>query len=298
MDLMDKKDFSMNGIIRFAGVFESLAEACKWGEMVSKSEFCPVNFKNKAPECVLAAQYGHEIGLKPLQALQGVQIINGKPSVYGDTMLALCMGSPNWEGMHEHFLTAEQLYTLHGIKVNFQGQAAVCEVKRKGEKLFVTYFSEDDALNAGLLNRSGPWKTYKRRMLQMRARGFGLRDKFADVLKGIISSEEAEDYLAASYEVVPEMTDSLEPINEPQVSIDKETGEILETKEEQPLLPTKEMIDEIASIIATLEVPNEQVLKWLSKMSVTYINDLSMENAGKLINFLKSKLKMKEKGNV
>ena len=51
-----------------------------------------------------------------------------------------------------------------------------------------------DANRAGLLNRSGPWKSYPDRMLKMRARGFALRDVFADALGGMISAEEANDY--------------------------------------------------------------------------------------------------------
>jgi hypothetical protein len=31
-------------------------------------------------------------------------------------------------------------------------------------------------------------------MMQMRARGFALRDAFPDVLKGMITAEEAQDY--------------------------------------------------------------------------------------------------------
>ena len=52
------------------------------------------------------------------------------------------------------------------------------------------------AQSANLLNRP-PWKSYPDRMLQMRARGFALRDAFADVIGGLITSEEAEDYPVA-----------------------------------------------------------------------------------------------------
>ncbi len=35
---------------------------------------------------------------------------------------------------------------------------------------------------------------YPKRMLQLRARGFALRDAFPDVLKGLVTAEEAQDY--------------------------------------------------------------------------------------------------------
>ena len=55
-------------------------------------------------------------------------------------------------------------------------------------------FSKEKAMNAKLWGKDGPWKTYPERMLKMRARGFALRDAFADRLKGIITAEEARDY--------------------------------------------------------------------------------------------------------
>ena len=36
---------------------------------------------------------------------------------------------------------------------------------------------------------------YPKRMMQMRARGFALRDAFPDVLRGLITSEEAQDFV-------------------------------------------------------------------------------------------------------
>jgi hypothetical protein len=67
-------------------------------------------------------------------------------------------------------------------------------VKRKGDaEELVSTFGLDDAKRAGLLGKQGPWQTSTKRMLKLRARGFALRDKFADVLAGLVSVEEALD---------------------------------------------------------------------------------------------------------
>lgn len=50
-----------------------------------------------------------------------------------------------------------------------------------------------DAKLAGLLSKSGTWKTYPQRMLQMRARSWCLRDQFADLLCGLGVYEEQQD---------------------------------------------------------------------------------------------------------
>jgi hypothetical protein len=54
-------------------------------------------------------------------------------------------------------------------------------------------FGYADAVRAELLSKD-TYKKYGDRMFQMRARSFCGRDQFADVLKGIISTEEASDY--------------------------------------------------------------------------------------------------------
>ncbi len=71
---------------------------------------------------------------------------------------------------------------------------AVCVAKRKGRKPVIAKFSVEDAKRAGLWGKQGPWQAYPKRMMQMRARGFALRDAFPDALKGLITVEEAQDF--------------------------------------------------------------------------------------------------------
>ena len=128
-------------------------------------------------------QWGAEIGLAPMQALQNIAVINGKPSVYGDAAMALVQASPHCEDIEEYF---EDEGTPNPV--------AVCVAKRKGRKPVVAKFSVEDAKRAGLWGKQGPWQAYPKRMMQMRARGFALRDAFPDALKGLITVEEAQDF--------------------------------------------------------------------------------------------------------
>ena len=54
-------------------------------------------------------------------------------------------------------------------------------------------FSKQDAINAGLWGGSDPWKKYPRRMLQMRARGWCLRDAVPHLLAGVYAEGELID---------------------------------------------------------------------------------------------------------
>ena len=132
---------------------------------------------------MLAIQAGAEIGLSPMQALQSIAVVNGRPSVYGDAALAVAKASPVCE------------YVTETIEGEGDAMVAVCEAKRRGyPSATVVRFSVADAKKASLWGKSGPWSSYPRRMLQMRARGFALRDAFPDVLKGLVTAEEAQDY--------------------------------------------------------------------------------------------------------
>jgi hypothetical protein len=171
--------------------------------IMSKSGFMPKGLTTTEAVFV-AVQMGLEVGLSPMQAVQNIAVINGRPTIWGDAQLALIQGSGQLEIFKEYF-------EGEWGKSNFK---AVCQVRRRGFDVVTSEFSMEDARVAGLLSKEGPWKTYPKRMLQMRARGFALRDTFADVLKGIKSTEEALDTPSydldmgitqeGKYEVLPE----------------------------------------------------------------------------------------------
>lgn len=161
----------------------TLTEAIQFSDMLSSSSMVPKAYQGKPQDILVCVQWGYEMGLAPMQALQNIAVINGKPSVYGDAMMALVQASPVCEDVEEYF---ENEGTPNPV--------AVCVAKRKNRKPVIAKFSVEDAKRAGLWGKQGPWSAYPKRMMQMRARGFALRDAFPDVLKGLISAEEAADY--------------------------------------------------------------------------------------------------------
>ena len=131
---------------------------------------------------MVAILHGLEVGLTPMNALQSIAVINGRPTIWGDGAVGLIRASGLLEYMQEFY-----------EKEDTSEMKAVCVVKRKGEPKEVrTEFSMADAKKADLLGKKGPWQTYPKRMLKMRAR-WALRDTFSDVLKGLSLREEVED---------------------------------------------------------------------------------------------------------
>ena len=174
----------MSNLVKHQGFApQTMTEAIDFSNMLSKSTMVPKAYQNKPEDVLVAVQWGYELGLAPLQALQNIATINGKPSVYGDAAMALVQNSPVCEDVKEYF---EGEGSSNPI--------AVCVAKRKNRTEVISKYSVEDAKRAGLWNKQGPWTQYPKRMLQMRARGFALRDAFPDVLKGLITVEEAQDY--------------------------------------------------------------------------------------------------------
>lgn len=161
----------------------TFTEARQFAEELASSSLVPKAYTGKPLDVLVAMQWGAEIGLAPMQALQNIAVINGKPSVYGDAAMALVQASPHCEDIEEYFENE-----------NTPNPVAVCVAKRRGRKPVVAKFSVEDAKRAGLWGKQGPWTQYPKRMLQMRARGFALRDAFPDALKGLITVEEAQDF--------------------------------------------------------------------------------------------------------
>ncbi len=159
-------------------------EMWRYSAMVATSDFCPKEFKGKPADCMIAIQYGMELGLSIMSSVRSIAVINGKPSIYGDALLAVCKGSP----VFDHAVFAE---TESG-KGDEWGWT--CCVGRIGGRPSSRRFTVADARTAKLWGKTGPWTFYPGRMLQMRARAFALRDCFADLLSGVISREEAQDY--------------------------------------------------------------------------------------------------------
>lgn len=158
----------------------SMDEAFRMAEMLAGSQMVPKNYQGKPQDALVAMMMGSELGLNPIQSLANVAVINGKPAIYGDALLALVQNHPKFGGHEESF--------------DEKTMTATCTVWRKGDaaKHAVT-FSQTDAQQAGLWGKSGPWTQYPKRMLMWRARGYALRDKFADALGGLITVEEARD---------------------------------------------------------------------------------------------------------
>jgi len=154
---------------------KNFTEMLAVAEQLSKTDLIPKDMRGKPQDVMIALQMGLELGLMPMQAIQSIAVINGRPSVYGDAALAIVLQHPDYEWHIEDPKDTQCTATF----------------KRRGMEACERTFTLEDARKARLLEKD-TYKMYQRRMLQMRARAWAMRDSFADALKGVAIYEEHE----------------------------------------------------------------------------------------------------------
>lgn len=210
-------------------MIRSIDELWRVANMVHRSGFGP---KNMNPEAIaVAIQMGLEVGLSPMQAIQSIAVINGRPGIFGDAALALVRGS----GLCDYYLEFASDNKVHGlveelsVALEFDDKDEIKAIRKKiadaSQKInrtaddfgyssiskrkgavtsTVRRFTIGDAKKAQLWGKAGPWSQYADRMLMWRSRGFNLRDNFGDVLKGVNTVEELRDMPGVVVDAVPE----------------------------------------------------------------------------------------------
>ena len=261
-------------------------------KIISRSDLAPKDFRGKPENVLVAIEMGKDLGLKPMQAIQNIAVINGRPCIWGDAALAVLQSHRDFEYIDE----------------SVDNGVATCKIKRKGNPEVVRTFSESDAKKAGLFGKSGPWTTYPKRMLQLRARGFAARDSFADALKGINFREEVEDYATkkikdsnakkalSALTVEKEEEVEVEVVENSELVIDNvdlETGEILnhESDVDKSTVDIIDYDDGKAEDIQTLEqmladnkISLDTMIDYFKKAGVDCITDLKHVTIKALIN--------------
>lgn len=198
---------------------QTYSELERWAQKAAKTDMVPKALRGKPDEIVICVQYGMQLGMNLMEALRGIAVINGTPSVFGDALLALCKRHPEFEDCIE----------VPTLDDKGEVVAYTCEARRKGHPPVIHRFTVQDAQRAGLWGKRGsqgqdtPWITYPQRMLQMRARSWALRDQFADMLRGVIATEEANDFPTIDGEADPDRKISPPQLNQ-IVALLTETG--------------------------------------------------------------------------
>lgn len=131
-------------------------------------------------DAFVALMLGIELGFKPMNALQHISVIQGKPSLDGKGMLSVIHAS----GL------------LSDMKVDGNDKRCKVTMTRSNGITYSATFTIEQAKDAGLIKSGGAWEKYPERMLEWRCVAFCARVLFPDVIGGVYTPEElAENVL-------------------------------------------------------------------------------------------------------
>ena len=243
---------------------EHFAHYIAVADFLSKSSMVPKGMAGKPADILIAMEMGLQIGIPMMQAIQDIAVINGKPCMYGDGLLAVVQGHKDYEWIDE--------------KVTSEG--ATCTIKRKNHEPHTVTFTQKDAKSASLWGKVGPWSQYPARMMQMRARGFCIRDTFSDALRGIKTDEEVQDYHIAETQL------------QKKAKAEDCLKGLLERKAEPAIagpliLASDAQCETIVSLIESTGFSDERLLAALAYYDAGDIGDLSVIQAEDFITKLK-----------
>lgn len=161
----------------------SIEEAERLSQIMCKANILPEHFRNKPADVFVAISYGLEVGLTPINALQSIYVVHGRPGMYADAMVALVLAS----GKAMYFRTVEATDT-----------EATVETLRRGDpeprRLTITIAQ---AKKAGWTSNK-KYDSEPARMLAARAKSTLCKDCYPDVLRGMASVEELRDEAVSS----------------------------------------------------------------------------------------------------
>ncbi len=157
----------------------------------------------KTPEQALAIILtGRELGIPAMAALNTINVIQGKPTVSPQLMLALI----------------ERSGQLDDIKVDVTDKGATVTMKRKGRTSHTEHFGQTEAQSMGLLGKDN-YKKQAGVMYKWRAVAACARTVFPDVILGLYTPEEMGAEVSVSDDGVMTVEAPVEQLPPPPAEI-------------------------------------------------------------------------------
>lgn len=187
-----------NAPARIVGGIPYFEQYMMLAERISRTAMVPQTLRGKPDEVLAVVMYGAELGIGPMQALQQINFIAGKPSASAELLRALVL-----EAGHQFIVTADK-----------EKATAQCKRKDWGEWQTTT-FTLEDALTAGLIHGTNSgWSKYPDQMMAARVTSKACRMWFADVISGM--SYTPEEVLAFTTHPGSEPATDGEPTAKPE----------------------------------------------------------------------------------
>jgi hypothetical protein len=215
----------MNSIVKkkentSLSIMDNFEKNLQFAELMLKSGFLPTTIKTPAQAIAIIA-YGNEVGIPPMESLQQINVVNGRPAMGAQLIRSLILS--RCEGAKITRLT----------DVNDR-EKCVLKAERPGQepKEYIFTWTEASKIKSGgrMLVDKDSWKNYPADMLLARATTRMARDYFPDICSWIsYTPEELESVQPAALpplykktkeeeepEVITVDTEGVKPVEPPE----------------------------------------------------------------------------------
>lgn len=171
---------------------------------LAHSDLVPAAYKGNKANCLLALNMAHRMKCDPMMVMQNVMVIQGKPSMSSQFLIA----------------AFNQSHTFSAIKYEFTGVEgqdswgcrATATEKETGEKHSGTLVTIAMAKAEGWATKGGSkWKTMPELMLRYRSAAFFIRQTCPEIAIGFQTAEEIKDVTPLPRATTRSVDDLLNP---------------------------------------------------------------------------------------
>lgn len=189
-----------SALIFFEG--NNLDRMIKAADMLSRSGLVPDSLKGKPDSVFAVLCYGAEMGLPPMTALTTIHVINGRPTLSAQLMLAM---------VYKRCPGAQIRFEL-----DQQALKAKCLAARPGQPQEAFYIAEWDMARASLmgLTTRDQYRKQALTMLKWRAVAEAVRAVFPEIVLGLYATEELQDFDGKEMHDVKNLVPTLREINQ------------------------------------------------------------------------------------
>lgn len=202
----------------FSGV-DNFASAQRMATLLAASTMVPEVYRGEAgvANCVVALEVSSRMGVSPLMLMQNMAIIEGRPALSAQFLIAMVNASRKFSPMRYKMrdigpkaVTAtvwdgpkgQRVKKEVSIQINDKGCRACARDLSNGEELIGPEVTLEMAIKEGWFTRNGSkWQTMPDVMLTYRAAAFFSRFYAPEMALGMHTTEEREDMRAGSIDV-------------------------------------------------------------------------------------------------
>jgi hypothetical protein len=188
--MTDVERYQSGTPVQLGRPIQSLDEAWRLSKALSMANLMPYNLRGKDPDVLAILLYGQDLGLSPMQSIQGIYVVEGRPSISAQLWLALVRRAGHRVSVLEH--TAETC-TVHIVRGDTGEEHKATFTLAEAVAAKRVEIREGKPFARSEKGKPLPWELYPRAMLLARAVSQCCRFIAPEIALGFYSQDEVEE---------------------------------------------------------------------------------------------------------